>query len=398
MMTWVDWFIRVKTLLSLLTCFNVQSLKSLKLFVLEVVFERFVHIRPINEAAESSTIAEAVDLLNTDPRVRLKLGARSHNDGTVPRHSFGYWFYIRADTTNSPTHFGTSVNLTITQYNLWFAAPLIKMPQQKKKFSKDADGVIKVLVPDGNNDDDEYTIKRTLVVSPKNKIIPEMLKMCTMVATTIADRYLAGEDTPIGKPSRVYILHGLPGCGKSTTVRILAQKLNAYLFSEYDPRNKRSLLKLVDMHADEETPLVVAYEECDISFEQIARAKVPSHSSSNSNTNVTCVKDKVSWNKLFDNLASDCFNTIIIMTTNSTVEELWTMAALADSTCSMLRDGRIDGHFVWKTDTEPLFVPPIPMAATSTSSRPTTPDTPALTSSSIFTKEKKRCKTPAWKL
>ena len=155
-----------------------------------------------------------------------------------------------------------------------------------------------------------------------------------------------------GCTARVYVLHGHPGCGKSTTLRMLTRELGGVLYASYNPtKTDVSMTALVGDYADHGSPLIVGYEEFDVSFERIARGggagdalvvglnaggKPPSQDA----------KDKASWNGLMDRIKRKKY-VVLVMTTNLSYDELRLLTKGDDS---LLRRGRVDAHFEWPCD------------------------------------------------
>lgn len=144
----------------------------------------------------------------------------------------------------------------------------------------------------------------------------------------------------------IFLLHGPPGCGKSTAVRMLTHKLDAKLYSEYNPvRVGESMRSLLSNHMylmDGTQRLVIGFEEFDVSLESIFAGKMKS-----TDEYILDAFDKQSWNTLWDTYRYRKY-TVVVMTTNKSVAECRQLVHLHDASGSMLRAGRIDGHFVWE--------------------------------------------------
>lgn len=179
-------------------------------------------------------------------------------------------------------------------------------------------------------------------------LVPEsVVANATHVAISIRDEYMAANCD-----NMVYILHGHPGCGKSITLRVLAQYLSdSDLYADYDPTCNFSPLFEILMH---NTPTIVGYEEFDVSFKKIVCDAVRSERSSKHFAKVDAV-DKASWNRMIDKFKRRT-KSILVMTTNLGVDD---MLPLCNGDPSLLRHGRVDAHFVWTAEGRPKRLPPM---------------------------------------
>ena len=129
---------------------------------------------------------------------------------------------------------------------------------------------------------------------------------------------------------------------------MLAHELGATLYADYDPTTPADNLRsIMADYADETRTLVVAYEECDVSLERIARKQVSAPPGYRLDAS-----DKASWNALIDTLRRRT-NVVLVMTTNRSMPELRRMC---DDSGSMLRRGRVDCHVVMEPGRTPVVL------------------------------------------
>ena len=139
----------------------------------------------------------------------------------------------------------------------------------------------------------------------------------------------------IENQSQIFLVSGPPGCGKSTSNRILANKLNGVLFSDYDPT--RSMHDLWSTHGfitGDNNVLIVVMEEMDIMLEKIVSGTV------SDKKNHVDIIDKVSWNNMLDKIKR-VDNIVLIMNTNKSIKEIKDIC----KDPSYLRKHRVDCYF-----------------------------------------------------
>jgi hypothetical protein len=182
-----------------------------------------------------------------------------------------------------------------------------------------------------------------------SRLVPDsVVAHATHVARAIKEECMAANCD-----NMVFVLHGPPGCGKSITLRVLAQHLSdAYLYADCDPTSPAGSLVNVIMHNS--TTTIVGYEEFDVSFKKIVDDKVSTGRSAEYFTKIDVV-DKASWNRMIDKFKRRT-KSILVMTTNLGIDD---MLPLCNGDTSLLRRGRVDAHFVWNEEGPPKRVPPI---------------------------------------
>lgn len=138
--------------------------------------------------------------------------------------------------------------------------------------------------------------------------------------------------------SQIFMLSGPPGCGKTTTARIIAKQLNATLYPDYTPiRPEYNLWSSYNYVKYNSQALVVVMEEVDVVIKAIKNGKI---------TSTKCnIMDKISWNNTLDKIKR-MNNIVLIMTTNKSLNEIKDMC----NDDSLTRKHRIDGFCVFEND------------------------------------------------
>lgn len=151
------------------------------------------------------------------------------------------------------------------------------------------------------------------------------------------------------KQSQIYIFSGPTGCGKTTTARIIANGLNAMLFSEYSPIRENfelwSVYNYVSVYNNR--PLVVTIEEFDIVLEAINDKSGVGIKENRSKCDIV---DKMSWNNTFDKVKRKQ-NIVMILTTNKTIKEIRELCC--DD--SLIRKHRVDGFYIFDNNNNYVF-------------------------------------------
>lgn len=263
----------------------------------------------------------------------LKFGIETYQTMNLPLVVFAWNTIIITSLDHIGIH--GNINVVITSYHLSFFkyTPLIqdKKVDEENSFKNDSINILEIC---GNRASDTYITETTETTIPFMDMDKNILKNSKDVAESIVNDY-NNSSTHL---SKVYILHGKPGCGKSTTLRIITNMLKGVLFSDYDPTKIHSIKDVIRDYTDKE-PLIIGYEEFDISFEKIITDQVERQYE---NIILDAV-DKSSWNNLIDYIKRKQ-NVIFIMTTNKTIEQIKEITRM-DS--SYLRYGRVDAHFLW---------------------------------------------------
>ena len=183
------------------------------------------------------------------------------------------------------------------------------------------------------------------IVEPFNEETEEIVlpnNMCTDIinkVNSIADEIC--KEFYSQKQSQIYIFSGPTGCGKTTTVRVVADNLNAMLFSEYSPIRENfnlwSVYNYVAIYNNK--PLVVAIEEFDVVLRAIQGTDGDGIKENRSKCDIV---DKMSWNNTLDKIKRK-HNIVLIMTTNKTIKEIREICC--DD--SLIRKHRVDGFYIF---------------------------------------------------
>lgn len=259
-----------------------------------------------------------------DNKKSYKLGEELMPYGMIPLYMISFNPFTILMTTMS-----TSLNGS-RQPAMWIlrnrsVGPII--PDMTPALYVDVDG-IQVATYDG--DDGYYTIKHERVVSWR--IPQDVIDIAQKCANMMIDMYMQNKCD-----NMVYILYGKPGCGKSTCIRLLTKALGALLFSDYNPTEPGRIKRALAFNKNKTN--VFAYEEFDVSFTHIVKETVVCPA--NKYIDAT---NKTSWNRLLDEFKRQT-GSIMVMTTNLSCDEVKKLGCE-----SMLRQGRVDAHFVWTDD------------------------------------------------
>jgi hypothetical protein len=174
------------------------------------------------------------------------------------------------------------------------------------------------------------------------------------VARDTASRIFALHKTAGDVAQVRVILSGPPGCGKSTTARVVALLLDAVLVPGFDPSRTGHATTDVLLNARDlavvGTHVVLSMDEFDVCYRRAvaagALAPAPGNADSKGPPEVT---DKASWNAMMDMLQF-VPKVTVVMSTNLTFPELDAL----DPSGAMLRAGRVTqriemGHPTSKT-------------------------------------------------
>jgi hypothetical protein len=155
---------------------------------------------------------------------------------------------------------------------------------------------------------------------------PEILSRSRKAAELIKDIYIK----PRAAYSRVVVLMGNPGTGKSLSTRILALMLDAVLTDSFNPgESKNSPASLIRLYGTSTRAFIMVLEEFDGILKNIMTGKAPAQAN---------VKTKSDWNRMLDTWKRK-LNGILVLTTNLDESRLLTLCK--DDT-SFLRKGRVD--------------------------------------------------------
>ena len=307
-----------------------------------------------------------IDALNTLPNA-LRIGEEVLAKKCLPKFIISpkYLAYSQMDIVGA--HGDACPRITVWRFH--WTEPLIPLPVERAL--PVGCTTIKVVQRVSNRDEDARELELVTEIAVPRELIGSPVYEASLTAARIMAECF--EDPVHDRASRIFILHGAPGVGKTTATRILARQLGASLYPDYNPTrpsdNMRYMLSNYTGDGDAD-PLVVVYEEFDVTLDAIARGTVPDRDG-------YCLdaSDKSSWNKLLD-----CFkrrvNALLVMTTNKSYEEI---ADMIDESKSMLRKGRVDAHFVWSPSGKIERLEPHSSASLSTPADDA-PGTPTATS------------------
>lgn len=307
--------------------------------VINTMYERRVY-RSISELSATTRILDILSRLQWT----LRIGGELLDKHIVPNTLISATgIFAKSVVTTMPL--GREVDAVVTVWRPRWLPDL--MPDPTPAPTPELGNTIKVLERRNNSSDSapKYDLIKELVLPPMGLPL-DVATNARVVADLIAKTFHEK-----GCCASVYVMHGGPGVGKSTAVRIVAHLLHAVLYPDYNPTSPGDCLNkmITDYCCHHQTPLVVAYEECDISLQRIRDDTVVPH-----DRFLLDATDKATWSKLIDRIKRRT-NVVLIMTTNRSYEQF---QELADADRSMFRRGRVDAHFIW-TDGVPEVRKPI---------------------------------------
>ena len=132
-----------------------------------------------------------------------------------------------------------------------------------------------------------------------------------------------------------FLLQGTPGCGKSTSSRLLTRALgsNTMLFPSFDPTTPGESLSDMLRYVDQNNLVVIVIEEFDVVLQKMMDKPVRAHK----NLRIE-VSDKASWNNMLDALQFQS-RMILVLTTNISDDALRKLDEGLGG--GLLRSGRI---------------------------------------------------------
>ena len=159
-------------------------------------------------------------------------------------------------------------NLVITVYKWKWgknsSESLIK--EECTKQINNTDTIINVIERMSNSYENTVLAMNTEVTIPFNPIQNQkVLQQSTFVAKSIVEDFNKGNNA-----AKVYVLHGPPGTGKTTTIRLLCNLLDGMLFQDYNPTDGIvSIRELVNDWGSNDETLIIAFEEFDVQLNKI---------------------------------------------------------------------------------------------------------------------------------
>lgn len=318
--------------------FVIVLMQAMNPFLTTLVSNAVFVRRVYRSASDYRQTINVLDCLST--MHALRLGMELWEGRNVPMLLICRQAFVASEVSILGIRGDASVTITIWRFR--WAAPVLDDPPPKQPPTGE---IIVVLQRQSNKDDESDHLSSVVEKVYPAELPRHVVDEASVVARLMADKFTARKGDAI-----VFVLHGAPGTGKSTALRMLARELNAQLYADYNPTTAADNLRaLTSDYTSNDEVLVVGYEECDVSMEKIKFRDVREPEGYRLDAN-----DKASWNALFD-MVKRRSNVVMVLTTNKTREQL---LALCDEHGSMLRKGRIDGHFTLTPGQKPVFEEP----------------------------------------
>jgi hypothetical protein len=302
------------------------------------VFTNLFFVKRVYQSAgmstDKKTAEEVIHALNQIPNA-FRLGVEVWHHHMVPALLISREVIAFSKIETAGFHCEKHVSITVyrPRFGKIAGMPLVPDKEPPPLPTKNK-GIIRVLEKSSNRDNDEDLTESIERAVPLRGIDHLILSKATSVAEQIFKEFREGHGS-----ARVYVLHGPPGCGKTTTARLLTQMLRGILYPSYDPTSVVSYRSIVNVWAKSDSPIVIAYDEFDVTFEKIASGELVKPRDYDPDA-----LNKVSWNRTLDRFNSKV-NAIMLLITNKSLEEI---QAICNKTCkSLLRQGRVEAHFVW---------------------------------------------------
>lgn len=336
--------------------FYTDWIKVSVLSALQIWLPRLLHLlmniifikRIYTSAGEYKFTMNVLDTLSALPRT-LRVCEQRMAGRSVPKVLICSRAVVTCDVTLVGLEASPTVHVVIW-YFPWASKNLL-VPDAEPKSAPEGH-CINVLHRVSNRlDDDGHMTFLHEAVYPVHSMPEAVLQGAMNAATAMRDAFRANQHAGC-----VFVLHGHPGAGKSTSVRMLTHLLNeqhgktTHLYADYNPtKPEDNMLAMVSDYAGRDEILVVGYEEFDVSFKRIVNQTVTMTQGYRLDAS-----DKASWNNLLDTVGR-FKNVIVVMTTNLSkcdIEEL-----CANDT-SLIRKGRVTAHIEWTPGSMPVVSQP----------------------------------------
>lgn len=152
----------------------------------------------------------------------IRLGMEIFKSHSIPLFLISWETIVITQIDNVGLHAETCATFTVYRWNWGLTKGLPIIPDIVKQNTCNGANIIHVLETSGNRIGDMYLSRRAEIVLPTSGIDTNVLNTSKSVANAIVDDYIEGN-----KAAKVYVLHGRPGCGKSTTIRLITQMISA---------------------------------------------------------------------------------------------------------------------------------------------------------------------------
>ena len=285
---------------ALLVVFVQTILPNMYYYVRELIFGCFLLL--INETEYTSVRnRRGIDLVTKalNKRGVIKLGRVVFvKDMKISSVTAGRWFLAYANMVNDHGYETMSIVVYTTRWN----KPIISDEMASCKLEPGHMYELINVNPTGSSD--LYLVTPPVI---SRKPSPKAVQMSKNIANIIIG-------TRASRAGNVFIVSGPPGTGKTFAGRLLAYKLGACLYDEFDPRRKETPFSIADKTHRDDQVLVLVMNECDVVFQTF---------------------DKALRNNMLDKVNNNPQKFVLIMTTNRNLEDIY-----AEDN-SLIRDGRV---------------------------------------------------------
>lgn len=216
---------------------------------------------------------------------------------------FGYWF-VAITTRENATRMTPSGSNEYINVRVWFLCGT-KRPVDKAMFGNTiipTDCIRVMHMLPGRNNVRKYATVVERVLRPNCPTVDASKRVVDAMVDALRT-----------KRRGCFVIHGPTGTGKSTTMRLLAHRLNATLCPYYDPTQPGQYLINIRQCVEMDQPVVVGLEDVDDVLAKLGMIDTTRH--------IVEVEDKHSWENLLT-MAANLPNVIMVMTTTRSMEDV----------------------------------------------------------------------------
>lgn len=317
----------LKYAISAFRCILMQGMVQCVLTMCAFICDLFVDTKVYRFITDPRYFVVVVDKCKADAKLTLRTVVL-HNI-VIPTICVSWSFIMQAETIVVGLDADMDVVVTVRRWR-WLG-PIVPLPVRLVA----TDSTISVMNTRRANrhgEDHEYMIQIDDESYMYEGVPPQVVEDATYVASEIVRMFKERKCRAF-----IVVLSGRPGCGKTTTPRIIAKLLEGRLYPDYDCTSKKhSMDTIMDWVGINEPPTIIVDDEFEGGFKKIMKGEEAATMSRNDDNTSTDACNKKTYNGLVDKFKRKV-NVMWIKTTNCSRDEL---AKLADP--SMLREGRLD--------------------------------------------------------